>query len=109
MAAPQPIENQQCSYEVFEKKHYMECTTLAGADGALPLEPFGLAAIFLVSCQPFLRFFAGHGTLCREHTPWSSVHRTPPEHGQVCSAWRGDRHASLHCVEYPAHGRTQRR
>src|SRR5712691_9302378 len=27
MAAPQPIENQQRSYEVFEKKHYMECTT----------------------------------------------------------------------------------
>jgi hypothetical protein len=28
MAAPQPIENQQRSYEVFEKKHYMECTTM---------------------------------------------------------------------------------
>src|SRR5215475_12745585 len=27
IAAPQPIENQQRSYEVFEKKHYMECTT----------------------------------------------------------------------------------
>jgi hypothetical protein len=27
MAAPQPIENQQRSYEVVEKKHYMECTT----------------------------------------------------------------------------------
>src|SRR5262245_66053019 len=27
MAAPQPIENPQRSYEVFEKKHYMECTT----------------------------------------------------------------------------------
>jgi hypothetical protein len=27
MAAPQPIENQQRSYEVFEKKHYMERTT----------------------------------------------------------------------------------
>ena len=26
MAAPQPIENQQRSHEVFEKKHYMECT-----------------------------------------------------------------------------------
>jgi len=22
MAASQPVENQQCSYEVFEKKHY---------------------------------------------------------------------------------------
>src|SRR5215510_7111346 len=28
MAAPQPIENPQRSYEVFEKKHDMECTTL---------------------------------------------------------------------------------
>src|SRR5215472_18977440 len=27
MAAPQPIEHQQRSYEVFEKKHDMECTT----------------------------------------------------------------------------------
>src|SRR5262245_34646184 len=27
MAAPRPIENQQRSFEVFEKKHYMECTT----------------------------------------------------------------------------------
>src|SRR6516165_9365046 len=36
MAAPQPIENPQRSYEVFEKKHYMECTTrcAAAADGA---------------------------------------------------------------------------
>ena len=30
MAASQPIENQQHSYEVFEKKHYMECTPLRG-------------------------------------------------------------------------------
>ena len=27
MAASQPIKNQQRSYKVFEKKHYMECTT----------------------------------------------------------------------------------
>jgi hypothetical protein len=27
MATPQAIENQQLSHEVFEKKHYMECTT----------------------------------------------------------------------------------
>jgi hypothetical protein len=31
MAASQPIEYKQCSYGVFEKKHYMECTTLAAA------------------------------------------------------------------------------
>src|SRR5882724_6544673 len=31
MATPQPIENPQRSYEVFEKKHDMECTT--GARG----------------------------------------------------------------------------
>ena len=29
MGASQPIENQQRSYEVLEKKHYMECTTPA--------------------------------------------------------------------------------
>jgi len=29
MAALQPVENQQRSYEVFEKKHYMECTTMS--------------------------------------------------------------------------------
>src|SRR5262245_32828739 len=28
MAAPQPITNQQHSYEVFGTKHYMECTTI---------------------------------------------------------------------------------
>src|SRR5262245_36483554 len=35
MAAPQPIENPQRSYEVFEKKHDMECITvcLYGYDG----------------------------------------------------------------------------
>src|SRR5262249_49106427 len=27
MTASQPVEHQQRSYEVFEKKHYMECTT----------------------------------------------------------------------------------
>jgi putative transposase len=27
MATPQPIENPQRSYEVFDKKHYLECTT----------------------------------------------------------------------------------
>ena len=26
--ASQPIENKQCAYGVFAKKHYMECTTL---------------------------------------------------------------------------------
>src|SRR5712691_10598641 len=31
MATSQPIKNQQRSYEVFEKKHYMECTTLCSA------------------------------------------------------------------------------
>src|SRR5215467_15033262 len=31
MGASHPIENQQLSYEVFEKKHYMECTTRHGA------------------------------------------------------------------------------
>jgi hypothetical protein len=31
MAASQLIENQQRSYEVFGKKHYMECTTLSYA------------------------------------------------------------------------------
>jgi hypothetical protein len=30
MTASQPIENQQRSYEVFEKKHYMECTISFG-------------------------------------------------------------------------------
>src|SRR5437870_12051417 len=36
MAAPQPIENQQRSYEVFEKKHYMECTTICWGCPAPP-------------------------------------------------------------------------
>src|SRR5215471_15777240 len=39
MAAPQPIENQQRSYEVFEKKHYMECTTPASPALPEPLKP----------------------------------------------------------------------
>ena len=31
MAASQPVAYQQRSYEVFEKKHYMECTTLSSS------------------------------------------------------------------------------
>src|SRR5262245_3469464 len=34
MAASQPIENQQRSYEVFEQKHYMECTTHGSRSGS---------------------------------------------------------------------------
>jgi hypothetical protein len=36
MAAPQPIENQQRSYEVFEKKHDMERTTCGRARSVPP-------------------------------------------------------------------------
>src|SRR5262245_47216803 len=43
MAAPQPIENQQRSYEVFEQEHYMERTTQPRGVAA-PGAPRGPAA-----------------------------------------------------------------
>jgi hypothetical protein len=48
MAASQPIEYTHCSYGVFEKKHYMECTT----NGSTILHGFACAILswwFLLS------------------------------------------------------------
>jgi hypothetical protein len=44
MAAPQLIENQQRSYEVFEKKHDMECTTV-------PIDPDKLERLTAYAVQ----------------------------------------------------------
>jgi len=45
MAAPQPIENPQRSYEVFEKKHDMECTTSWPAWRLMPYPQSGIRAM----------------------------------------------------------------
>src|SRR5262245_38902595 len=46
MAASQPIENQQRSYKVFEKKHYMECTTKQKAQCGFNI--FAIHAVILL-------------------------------------------------------------
>src|SRR5918912_839610 len=55
MAASPLVENQQCSYEVFKQKHYMECTTDTRGTPMDALTVETLAAILQEPKVPLLR------------------------------------------------------
>src|SRR2546427_740571 len=70
MAASQLIKNKRCSYEVFEQKHYMECTTFPG-----PLSKL-LVSLSISSSSPVASF--GHRPSCRVYhrqksNPWLAM------------------------------------
>ena len=87
MAALQPIENQQRSHEVFEKKHDMECTTLFIADGApwiwkrVPqlVQALGLAAQQVHELLDFYHAVHHLGQVAALRKDWSA---------KACARWR---------------------
>jgi hypothetical protein len=77
MVLPQPIEYKQYSYGVFERKHYMECTTLIegfGLTGAVRLLVLGQH--HRIECLTRWRF----GALLRRHASWVSGRESGTNH-----------------------------